>query len=336
MVLDIVGFLFCALVIFKAGSRLSYYGDQLAELTGIGGAWIGLILMAAVTSLPELMVGIGSVTLVKSADLAVGDVLGSCAFNLGLLALMDGLVSKEKPPLLATASSSHVLAGALGIILISLAGLGLFASEDIIVAPSLGLTSILFLVIYLVSVQLIYRFNQQQVHLVSLQVQHVKPQTHDRSVLNQVLKRYVFFASIIVLAALFLPKFADRIAEHLELNRSFVGTLLLAATTSLPEVAVSIAAVRMGAIDMAVGNLFGSNIFNMVILFVDDLFYTQGHLLKDASDSNLITIFSVIAMSAVAIIGLTFKSTSKRFLLAWDALTIFAIYVANIFLIFRS
>ncbi|MBK8657833.1 MAG: hypothetical protein IPN22_02880 [Bacteroidetes bacterium] len=113
-----------------------------------------------------------------------------------------------------------------------------------------------------------------------------------------------FYACIIIAAALFLPHFAEKIAEQTGLGKSFVGTLFLAASTSLPEIAVSMAAVRMGFIDLSVGNLLGSNIFNVFILFIDDLFYTKGHLLKDASDAHLVSVFSVILMSAVAIIGL--------------------------------
>ena len=69
MFLYIAGFIICALIIFFAGKRLSHYGDLLAELSGMGKAWIGLILMAAVTSLPELMVGISSAVIIQSADL---------------------------------------------------------------------------------------------------------------------------------------------------------------------------------------------------------------------------------------------------------------------------
>ncbi|MBK8657831.1 MAG: hypothetical protein IPN22_02870 [Bacteroidetes bacterium] len=76
--LNFFGFLFCAVVIFLAGKKLAHYGDLIAELTGLGKAWIGLILMASVTSLPELMVGISSSALVGSADLAVGDIWELC------------------------------------------------------------------------------------------------------------------------------------------------------------------------------------------------------------------------------------------------------------------
>ena len=118
------------------------------------------------------------------------------------------------------------------------------------------------------------------------------------------------------------------------LEKSFVGTFFLAASTSLPEIAVSIAAVRMGSIDMAVGNLLGSNIFNILILAIDDLFYTKGLLLQDASPGHLISILSTILMSAIVIIGLSYHAKGKRYFLAWDAILIFIIYIINLFLLF--
>lgn len=329
MTTDVFFFVLCAAVIFFAGKRISYYGDLIAELTGMGRAWIGLILMASVTSLPELVVGVSSAAWVKSADLAVGDILGSCAFNLGILSLMDALTPRDKP-LLSSVSTSHILAAALGTILISLTGLGLFLPVDIVISPGLGVTSLLFLVLYLVSVRIIYEYNVRNPIIASKQTDHLHQLT-----LKQAILHYAGFAGIIIAAALWLPEFAHRIAGATGLDSSFMGTFFLAVSTSLPEIAVSIAAIRLGAADMAVGNLFGSNIFNILILFIDDLVYVDGHLLKDASDVHVVSVFAAILMSAVAIIGLTIRIQGKRFLMAWDSLVIFAIYALNLLLLYR-
>jgi cation:H+ antiporter len=149
-----------------------------------------------------------------------------------------------------------------------------------------------------------------------------------------VIVRYSLFAVIIVITALFLPYFVEHIAEETGLGKSFAGTLFLAISTSLPEIAVSLAAIRMGSIDLAIGNLLGSNLFNILILFLDDLFYTKGLLLKDASDVNLLTVFFVLMMTGVAIIGFIFPSKRKKILLSWDTFTIFALYLTNIILLY--
>lgn len=329
MLIHASGFIVCATIIFFAGKRLSYYGDLLSDLTGMGKAWIGLILMSAVTSLPELMVGISSVAIVQSADLATGDILGSCAFNLGILSLMDFFTPKDKP-LFSSVSKSHILAAAFGIMLVAMAGLGLYLDVDMVITPFIGMTSISFAIVYIIAIKSIY--NYQKSHPSAAADAH-----HDESGLSlrQVVQRYVLFALIIIVAALALPYFAEHIAEATGLGKSFVGTLFLAASTSLPEIAVSVAAVRMGAVEMAVGNLLGSNIFNIFILFLDDLFYTNGHLLKVSSDANLVSVFFVIMMAGTAIIGFIFPSKQKRFLMATDTLVIFLLYLINMILLYK-
>jgi cation:H+ antiporter len=329
MLFYIAGFIICALIIFFAGKRLSHYGDLLAELSGMGKAWIGLILMAAVTSLPELMVGISSAVIIQSADLAVGDIIGSCAFNLGILSMMDIFTPKDRP-LFSHVSKSHILAAAFGIILMALVGLNLYLDKDIVIASFIGLTSISFLIVYLVAVRSI--FNYQQNNAPMSETVHQTPEIG--LTLKKVVVRYVFFALIIIITALALPYFAEHIAESTGLGKSFVGTLFLAVSTSLPEIAVSLAAIRMGSTDMAVGNLLGSNLFNIVILFLDDIFYTKGHLMKDASDVNLLSVFFVIMMTGIAIAGFIFPSNRKKFVMAWDTLWIFGLYVMNIVLLY--
>jgi cation:H+ antiporter len=330
MEITIIGFSLCAIVIFFSGTKLAQYGDQMAGLTGMSKAWFGLIMMASVTSLPELFVGISSASIVGSADLAVGDVLGSCAFNLAILSLLD--VFSKKTAIFSIASQSHVLAGALGIVLFSFVGIGLFLPYSIQLIGWIGITSIVFIVIYLISIRLVYQYDKDN-------PTEGNPSRKDEIQKKTDLKNVVFWYSLnallVIGAALFLPHFAEEISNQTGLQKSFIGTLLLAASTSLPEVAVSIAAIKMGAVDMAVGNLLGSNLFNIFVLAIDDFFYTKGHILVDASDNNLVSAISIITMSAIAIIGLTYRSKTKPFFLAWDTFLILIMYIFNMVLLFQ-
>ena len=91
-------------------------------------------------------------------------------------------------------------------------------------------------------------------------------------------------AALVVGAAIWLANSGDRIAETMGLEASFVGTQFLAFSTSLPELATSFAAVRLGAPDLAIGNILGSNVFNMgFILFLDDVAFTDGAIWSAAS-----------------------------------------------------
>jgi len=337
-VIALFGFALCAAVIFVGGRGLSFHGDRIAELSGLGGALIGLVLMAFVTSLPELVVGISSSAVVRSPDLAVGDVLGSCAFNLLILASLDAFAPPRKR-LLGLASASHVLAAALGIVLLALVGLGLVTQGGLELTPWIGVTSVLFIAVYLASLRLIHlharRLGPDGSIQEPLDDADAPTEADGESPLKHAIVRYAAWGAVVVVAALFLPPLAQRIALSTGLAESFVGTLFVAASTSLPEIAVSLSAVRMGAIDLAVGNMLGSNLFNIAILAIDDIVYTPGLLLADASPSHLVSVLSTMAMSAIVIIGLTFQVTGKRFLLAWDAALVLLVYVANAALLLR-
>lgn len=135
-------------------------------------------------------------------------------------------------------------------------------------------------------------------------------------------------------AATWLPHLGEEIAELTGLGRTFVGSIFIALSTSLPELVVSIAALRIGAVDMVLGNLFGSNLFNIGILALDDMLYVKGPLLSYVSTNHLVTAFAAMAMTGVAVIGLTYRASKKRVLWAWDSLGIVLIYALATYLLF--
>ncbi len=319
-VLLITGFLVCSTLIIFSGSRLSKYGDIIATLTGMGKAWFGLIMMAAVTSLPELFTGISSVTIVDTPDIAVGDIMGSCAFNLLILAILDYFVRGK--PISSVVTKSHILAGFFGILLITITVIVIVFGEKIPVLGWISSSSFLLIILYLVSVHIIFKNEQRN----TLHLSAAGYTVHDIS-LAMAIRRYVFFALLVIAAAVALPYFADRLAEMAGLSKSFVGTFLVAATTSLPELVVSIAAVRMGSMDLAVGNLLGSNIFNILILSIDDLLYTKGPLLAVANPNHALSGLVTLIMTAVAGIGILYSTPHKRFVLAIDAIILIMLYL---------
>lgn len=333
--LDFAAFITCAAVVFFAGRKLSYFGDVISHLTGLGRAWIGLILLATVTSLPELISGISAVAIVQEPDLAVGGILGSCAFNLFVFAVMDYFVSRNKP-IFSVASQNHVLAAIMGILLFAVTGVSLFLPDDIIILPWLGLTSFSFIIIYLLSMRMIYRFEMNHIRNAKTEREQEKESGPGAAItLKKAAWMFGLFSIIIIVMALFLPYFAERIADKTGLGKSFVGMLFLAASTVLPEIAVSIGAIRQGFVDLAAGNLLGSNLFNIFILFVDDLFYTKGHLLKDASQANIVPVFSLIIMASLVIMGLIYRPAIKKTRLSVIAVLILAVYVVNMILLYR-
>jgi cation:H+ antiporter len=328
--LDLAGILVCAVVIFFSGQQLSAIGEKLAVQSGLGQIWMGIILLSAITSLPELMVGISATSFVGSADLAVGDILGSCSFNLFLLAMLDVFVPRNHT-LFGNVSSHHIIAASLGIVLMAIFTLVQSIPIPIHPVPWVGYPSILFLIIYFMGVRLTHGNGRAE--------EHIKPKSGQESSGNHVERKWVIqfsgFSLLIVLPALLLPFFLQRLSNMVGMSESFAGTFILAASTSLPETAVSLAAVRKGALDLAVGNLLGSNLFNFFILAMDDLVYPGADLLRDATSYHQISAVGSIMMSAIAIIGISAHSKGKRFLMAWDAIVISFIYIIMLVLLFH-
>lgn len=331
--IQILGFCLCAAIIIFSGTKLSYYGDQIAELTGMGKAWVGLVLMASVTSLPELITGVSSVAFVKAPDLAAGDIFGSCVFNLLILSFLD---SKLKKPLFSLVKTSHMVAAIGGIILLATAALAIFVAAEIPNLLWLSWGTLLIFGIYFFIVWLIFKYEQANVLPISNKdTSHLVQPEHR---LSKAIRAYIFHALIVIGAAIFLPYFGENLAHHSGLGTSFFGTLFLAAATSLPELVVSVSALKMNALDMAVGNLLGSNIFNIFILGLDDVFYTDGSLFSAISSSHVVSVFFIIIMTAVVCLGLLFKPSKKHvWMLSIDSITIILLYaILMSYLFFKS
>lgn len=324
-------FLFCLVVVGWAGYFLSRFGDIIAEKSGISASWIGLILLSTATSLPELVTGISSVTLAKTPDIAVGDVLGSTVFNLVILVLLDALYRKES--LYSRAAQGHIVSASLGSLLISFVGFSLllnYAGMDLGIAH-IGFYTPLIVAVYFVSMRAVYSYEQRTLSSYTEQSAERYPDV----TLKTAIRGYLVSASVVMLAGVWLPFIAKNIADMMGWGQSFVGTLLVAGVTSAPEVAVTLSALRIGALDMAIANLLGSNLFDIIILALDDLFYLDGPLLAHVNLAHALTAMTAVMMSALVILGLVFRPKHRVVLgLTWISLGLFMLYVFNAWLLF--
>jgi cation:H+ antiporter len=323
-------FLAVSAVVVAAGTTLARYGDVLGEKSGLGRSWIGVVLLAATTSLPELFTGFGATALSAHPDIAAGDVLGSCMFNLLILSMMDAV---QPEPLSARAHQGHALSIGFGLLLTAIAGVGVFAGSRLPALGTIGLTTPLFIGLYFVAMRSVFIHEQRrrarELAEVAEHLEYADVPTRVAAI------RYAIAAGLVVAAALWLPRIGADLARQTGLGETFVGSLFIAITTSLPEVVVSLTAVRMGALDLGIGNVLGSNLFNLLILGLDDVFYVQGPLLADIDASHVVSVLAVIMMNALFLIGLTERASTKRFVVAWDTAAIAAVYVAAATLMFR-
>jgi cation:H+ antiporter len=322
-----IQFFATAAVIVFAGVQLARYGDVLAEKTGLGRSWIGVVLLAATTSLPELFTGIGATAVAPLPEIAVGDVLGSCMLNLLILSFMDAI---QPEPLTARAHQSHALSIGFGIILIGVAGLGLVAGDRLPALGWIGVSSPALITLYFVSMRMIFshersrRAREGEVREVAEELRYASISRRTAAI------RYTTGAVLVVGAALWLPRLGAELARQTGLGEAFVGSLFVAITTSLPEIVVSISAVRIGAIDLGVANILGSNLFNLLILGLDDVWYRNGPLLSDVGPSHGVAVLAIVVMKGLFLTGLTYRVMTKRFAVAWDTAAIAAVYATAV------
>lgn len=324
--------LLCLIVIGYAGYFLSRYGDIIAEKTGMSASWIGLLLLSTATSLPELVTGISAVTAAHAPDLAVGDVLGSAVFNLAMLVLLDALY--QRGTVYGRAAQGHILSASFGTLLIAFAGFSLLLDHAgmIPILGHVGFYSPLILLIYLVAMRSVYSYERRTLS----EYTEASAERYPEVTLRRAVKGYALAAAAVVLAGSWLPFVAGDIAVMMGWGQSFVGTLLVAAVTSAPEAAVTISALRIGALDMAIANLLGSNLFNIIILAADDLFYVEGPLLAHVDASHALTAFTAVMMSALVTAGLIFRPQGRAVLgLTWVSLGLFLLYILNSWILFQ-
>ncbi len=322
-------FLCAAIAIFISGQRLTKSADQLAEETGISRGFIGVILLGFVTSLPELVSTVSAALFCNAPNLALGNIFGSNAANLAILAFLNLIIIQSAGQARHKLDEENQLTAYLSLIIISLALMGL-AGRGFWHILHLDLFSLLIAVTYIIGLQKLHRFQLSE-----------SPNTASTSdtpnnVIPPELKRSLLInAGIIVAASMTLAASAEHIATITGWGTTFVGNSLLAVATSLPEIVVTFSAVSIGSFSMAAGNIFGSNIFNIAILAVADLFYFRSSIFAAASPSQ-----SLIAAIGLLMTGLYLfaghYASEKRIAGRWpvDSLLVVGVYLFSLYALF--
>lgn len=333
------------LVVIITGTKLTRYADAIADRLGLGSGWIGLILLATVTSLPEVVAGSTSVW-IGNADMAFAAIYGSCSFNVTIIVLLNAIIGGGS--VLQKAGLFHVLSSSFGIILIGISLAAIALSQMLLGDPRAAMIAeavgaLLILLAYLSCARLVFQFDRSQAAAV-LDVSDAV--ADDVPPGEPVFGRTMIAASVLVASAWWLTRTGDVLSTHpIEtlggpLGATFVGAMFLALATSLPEIVTAIAAVRMGNLDLALGNIFGSNMFNIfVIPMLKVVSVARGdRLLMDgehfSATTNMFAGLLPIVLTGIAVAGLAYRSRRKllrRF--GFDSLLIGAVYAGGMWLL---
>ncbi len=299
----------------------------ISEETPLGRVWVGSILLAGATSLPELMTNLHA-GWQEAPDFVVGNVLGSNLCNMALLGIVD--LSRWTGTVLGRVSTHHIFTAALASLLTASVGAFLLLRLPFSIA-GIGVDSLALLTGFVIGSYLLHKLEQGE-------NENRDNQATAEGRPHRLLKALsVFFIAAVVLfvSTLQFVSSAREAARLTGLGETFVGTTLLAITTSLPELASSLIAVRMGHYELAVGNMFGSNAFNMTLLFFGDLAYRKGSVLAHASSDHLLTAFFSVALMMVGIMGISFRGERTRWWQRMDGALLLCLYLLAVFLLWQ-
>lgn len=298
--------------------RLSYYVDVLDRKTNLSGAFIGGVMLAAVTSLPELFTALTAVLALDRPQLVQGDIFGSNVFNLCVIGAL--ILFTYQSYRRSSLSKTHKSTIIYGLIMYALAFMAMLKPIEISLGLcNVNLMSILILAVY--GINVLFMKNDESAEN--------ENEDNCRLSVGQVIVRFVLYSAALVCVSILLTHVTDRVAEELGLGATVAGAIFLGVATSLPELSASINLVRMKNYNASFGNIVGSNLFNFTILCFADLVYNKVSIFISEPQALNLLYFGA-ASSLMAYLIIRFKKS--RWIVLPCCILILASYVLSIVL----
>ncbi len=319
MILAWSKFLIILILINIFGKISTNSADIIAEKKGWGRAFMGVVFVSMITSLPELFSGISSVTIVKSPDIAIGQLIGSCIFNILIIGIIELFMYKKN--IYKKNSKQNMLNMGFSIIIISTLVI-LISTKFDIQFFHIGVSSILIFILYIFFMRVIFRERRETKTIQEYKTKSLKVEVF----------KFILSAMAIIAIGLYLPVVGKEIATVMNWGDTLIGIIFIAFVTSFPELVVSFQAAKIGAFDMFIGNIAGSNLFNIAIILILDIFYLKGNILTAISGKNVTVGVIAILMNFIAFFAIIRKSESKIFkILSLNSIALITLYIITIF-----
>lgn len=334
-----------AIVVFFSGSKLSRYADLIARKTGIGHVAIGMVMLGGMTSLPEIAVSLTS-AITQNPVLAANNLLGGVAMQVTILAVTDAFIGRR--PLTVIVTSPTVLfQGVLNVLLLTLVAAAITLNDTATIL-GIGAWSWALLVLYVFSVWNISSSGKRQGWVPANAEQQIKtneqaveqarsgkPQQLEQAPLRTIVLRAAAAGATILVSGFLLSQTGDAIAEQTGLGQSFVGAVLLAASTSLPEISTVYAAVRLKQYEMAIAEIFGSNAFTVTLLFLVDAFFVGKPVLGELSRFSLFAALLGVFVTTLYLLGLVERRNQTVARMGVDSFAVLISYLGGLFMLYQ-
>jgi cation:H+ antiporter len=353
--LNALVFLLSAGTIWFAGVRLERYADMISERTGLGQAFTGMLLLAGATSLPEVATTITAVAYLNNPTLAVHNLLGGVALQTAILVVADRAKGEHGALTFFSPRFSLLIAGVGLLLLLQLTIAGITARGFPSVV-SISVWPVLVFLAYLGVMYLMYRY-QGQPRWTPSRADDVPPEydterrrpgargrrggegetqgrngrdglAHRRS-LTSLWLLFAGVSLVVLVAGWIVAQSADMLARQTGLGSAFLGATLLALATSLPELSTTTAATRNGRYSMAISNIFGSNAFDVSLLFLAELFYRGGTIIENTAGSVVFVAAIGAIMTSIYLWGLMERENRTVLGVGWDSAAVLLVYLGG-------
>lgn len=326
-------FIVSAVIIIVAGMYLARSADEFAEKTGLGRLIVGSLLLAGATSLTELFVGYNAV-ISDDAQMAMGNLVGATLVNLMILALADILHKGKASSRFSKASATHALAASVFIILMIITAMSIFLEEYIkgVKFLNAGIGSWIILITYVLTLKINFK-NQKYLEKSDHHVPHHRGKAGLIDLLPCLI---IFFACAVVLAfaSPYLVQSAEKIANELGFATSFIGLTLIALTTSLPELVSTIQSVKLGSYELALGNIIGSSIYNIILIALLD-FVAKESIYASVPPLLIFSCLTSILAMSIAIVGQLYQVERSTSVIEPDAVAIIGVVLLSMYITFQ-
>lgn len=323
---NIVIFVVAASAICFAGPQLARAADSIAEHTGLGSALAGLLILTFVTNLPEAAVSV-SAGLSHAPKLAINNLLGSIVFQVLVLAIGDAVLRRR--PITAAAPSQMLLLQAIfSAMLLCLVAAAIVVGDREFFG--VGVWSSAIVVGVVACYVTLSRYQEKAGAALPAEEEGLMPEEQPPASLAVSVIKIAVTAAVILAAGYALAQTSDALADQTGIGESFMGAIFTSTSTSLPEIATVIAAVRIRRYVMAFSNIFGANIFDVGLIFLVDVAYPGGPVLGQVGAFAAFAALLGAIMTLVYIAGLAERRNRAVVGLGIDSWAVIAIFIVGV------
>ena len=326
-----------AITIAIFGYRLTVLADRLADRTGLGEALTGAFLLGAMTSLPEISTTV-TAAMTSHPQLAVSNALGGIAAQTIFLVMAD--ISYRRANLEhAAASIANMMQGTLAIVLLAFPILAAMMPQFqwFFFHP----ITLLMFGAYFYGLYLVFRVQSNPMwhprQTLETQEDHVDEQTDKQISIWRLWVRFIPVATIVGLGGWFIAKSGITLSQNTGLSETVVGSLFTAISTSFPELVTTIAAVRQGALTLAVGGILGGNAFDSLLVAISDTAYSTGSIYHAISSDQIFLMGLTVIMTSILLMGLIRREQHGIANIGFESFSILLLYLGGVvYLVFQS